>query len=519
MKKVLAVIVAVLVVGGIAWATVVGIDRVGSNVQNGGALAAQNTEETDEPQANIIRSSSLSDGDSETGASSSSGSDTESDSSSSGLTSVLDVSDLVEDALPEVVSITNTQVVTSMGYASLYDYLYGQGQTEEYESEASGSGIILAETDDEILIVTNNHVIENADTLTVTFVDDESVTANVKGTDSELDIAVIAVAIDDISDDTKSQIKVATYHDADDLKMGQGVMVIGNSLGYGQTVTVGYISALGREITSSEDNKTYTDLIQVDAAINPGNSGGALINMDGEVIGINVAKLASTEVEGVGYAIPIYKVMDVIESLSNARTRVAVSDDERGRLGVYLNTISSANSDALGIPGGAIIRGFSDEEMQGQAQAELQNSPAREAGLLENDIITKVDGQTIASAEDVVSIVASYRAGETITITYERLENGEYEEHTVDVVLGSQDDDLTSSESSESSESEAGSEGLADESEESSASSDTAEGSSLGSDSGSQEGTGGSSDSIDGSGSMSDDELYQIFRDFMNRYR
>lgn len=500
MKKVLGVIAAVVVCGGIAYATVFGISHW-SSISATTSVAAQSQSETSESQASIIRSSSLSDGDADT-ADTREQASVSSTTDSSGLASALDVSDLVEDVLPEVVSITNTQVVTSMGYSSLYDYLYGQGQTQEYESEASGSGIILAETDDEILIVTNNHVIENADTLTVTFVDDESVTANVKGTDSDLDIAVIAVSIDDISQDTMDEIKVATYHDADDLKMGQGVIVIGNSLGYGQTVTVGYISALGREITSSEDNKTYTDLIQVDAAINPGNSGGALVNMDGEVIGINVAKLASTEVEGVGYAIPIYKVMDVIESLSNARTRVSVSEDERGRLGVYLYTISSTSADSLGMPAGAIVRGFSDEEMEGQESQTLQESPAREAGLLENDVITKVEGQNISSAEDVVSIVASYKAGETISITYQRLENGEYEEHTLDVVLGAQDDpEIGGSGSSDTAEtSESGQDDLQDG----------------GPDRG---GTATDSNAAPGGGSMSEDELYDIFRDFMNRLR
>lgn len=496
MKKILGIIVAVIVFGGIAWATVFGIDSVAGLTATESTEEAHDTQETDNSQTNIIRSSSLSGGDT------TSGSETNQDQSSSqesiGQATLLDVSDLVEDALPEVVSITNTQVVTSMGYSSLYDYLYGQGQTQEYESEASGSGIILAETDDEILIVTNNHVIENADTLTVTFVDGESVTANIKGTDSDLDIAVIAVSVDDISDDTRSQIKVATYHDADDLKMGQGVIVIGNSLGYGQTVTVGYISALGREITSSEDNKTYTDLIQVDAAINPGNSGGALINMDGEVIGINVAKLASTEVEGVGYAIPIYKVMDVIENLSSARTRVAVDESERGRLGVYLNTISSYYADALGLPSGVMIRGFSDEPMEGYDENNIQESPAKEAGLLENDIITKIDGQSVSSAEDMVSLISSYRAGETVTITYERLEGGQYEEHTVDVVLGSQNDDTTSQASS--------------------AQESSSQDESVGTSESQSDAATPSEADQNSQGSMSDDELYQIFRDFMDRY-
>lgn len=513
MKKLLGILLAVAIFGGVAGATYYGIDYLGSNRTATAEAATQTDVTSDETQSetNIQRTSSSSSSDDNATASTDSASYTR-----------LDVSDLVEEALPEVVSITNTQLVTRMGYSSLYDYLYGTGQSTTYEVPASGSGIILAETDDEILIVTNNHVIEDADTLTVTFVDDEEVSANVKGTDSELDIAVIAVPVSEISESTKDQIKVATYHDADDLKVGEGVIVIGNSLGYGQTVTVGYISALDRQIES--EDKTYSDLIQVDAAINPGNSGGALVNMDGEVIGINVAKLASTEVEGVGYAIPIYKVMDVIENLSTARTRVSVDESERGRLGVYLNNISSANAEALGIPAGVIIRGFSDEPMEGYGEENIQSSPAKEAGLLKNDIITKIDGQTVSSADDMVSLVSSYRAGETITITYERLENGEYQEHTVDVTLGSQDDETasgsgsasssnsglngnSSSSSSESAdtENESSADGEATETEPDS-SADTSE---SGSDSGSD----------NSQNDYSDDDLYQIFRNFMNRYR
>lgn len=507
MKKVLGIILAAVIFGGIAGATVYGINYLGNNnaqsveAAQDGSIAEETT-----PAAEIQRTSSLSQSD--TNSTQEDGSD--SSSTSSGTYTRLDVSDLVEEALPEVVSITNTQVITSRGYTSLYDYLYGTGQDTTYEVPASGSGIILAETDDEILIVTNNHVIEDADTLTVTFVDGEEVEANVKGTDSDLDIAVIAVDVSDISDSTRNEIQVATYHDADDLKVGQGVIVIGNSLGYGQTVTVGYISALGREITSSDD-KTYSDLIQVDAAINPGNSGGALVNMDGEVIGINVAKLASTEVEGVGYAIPIYEVMDVIENLSTARTRVQLSENERGRLGVYLNNISSANARALGIPAGVIIRGFSDELMDGYDESDLQSSPAKEAGLLKNDIITKVDGQTVSTADDMVSLIASYRAGETVTITYERLENGEYTEHTVDVVLGSQDD--SASNSSESATSEDAEESSASDEESSSASSDSS------GDTDTATESDASGDSGDGLGDTSESELYDIFRDFMDRYR
>ena len=405
MKKIAAVIMAALLFGAVAGGTMFGINRLSR--WSSAANTAETTEETSGSAA------------ADTGVR-------------------LDVSGIVEEAMPSVVSITNTMIVEQQGYSSLFDYIYGNAQTQEYEVPASGSGVILAKTDDELLIVTNNHVIEDSKELTVTFIDGTNVDANVKGYDSSLDLAVVAVQLSDLSNDTLNAIKVATYHDDEDLKVGQGVIAIGNALGYGQTVTVGYISALDREITA--ENTTYSNLIQTDAAINPGNSGGALINMDGEVIGINVAKLSNTQVEGFGYSIPIYKVMDVIENLSTAKTKVEIAEEDRGRLGIYMNTISQENANALGIPSGVIIKGFSDEYMEAYGLDSVQESPAKNAGLLKNDIITKFDGQGISSAEDLSKMVAYYEKGSTVTITYERLENGSYVEHTVDVTLGSRND-------------------------------------------------------------------------------
>ena len=426
MKKVLAVIAAAFIFGGVAGGTILGINYLGNRNMTQQTTEADTSENTQEetkkaPSTNIAKSSS---------------------SSSSDENYRLDVSDIVEGAMPSVVSITNTMVVEQQGYSSLFDYLYGSGKTQEYEVPASGSGVILEKTNDELLIVTNNHVIEDSKELTVTFIDGSSADANVKGYDSTIDLAVVAVPLSSISDDTMKSIKVATYHDSDDLKVGQGVIAIGNALGYGQTVTVGYISALNREITA--ENTTYSDLIQTDAAINPGNSGGALINMNGEVIGINVAKLSSTQVEGFGYSIPIYKVMDVIENLSTAKTKVEVAEENRGRLGIYMNTISKDNATALGIPAGVIIKGFSDEYVDSYGLESVQESPARQAGLLKNDIITKFDGQGVSSAEDLSKLVAYYEKGSKVSVTFERLENGSYKEHTAEVTLGSRNDKVIS---------------------------------------------------------------------------
>ncbi len=423
MKKVAAVILSALLFGAVAGGTMYGVTRLSRVTEQSQTAepesepANEETSEKKEVSTNIAKSS---------------------DNTGASGDYRLDVSDIVEEAMPSVVSITNTVVVEQQGYSSLFDYLYGNAQKQEYEIPASGSGVILAKTDDELLIVTNNHVIEDSKELTVTFIDGTNIDANIKGYDSTLDLAVVAVPLSSISDETLSSIKVATYHDDDDLKVGQGVIAIGNALGYGQTVTVGYISALDREITA--EDTTYSNLIQTDAAINPGNSGGALINMNGEVIGINVAKLSSTQVEGFGYSIPIYKVMDVIENLSTAKTKVELTEEERGRLGIYMNTISKENATALGIPSGVIIKGFSDEYVASYGLDSVQESPAKKAGLLRNDIITKFDGQGISSAEDLSKLVAYYEKGSTVTITYERLENGSYAEHTVDVTLGSRND-------------------------------------------------------------------------------
>ena len=333
---------------------------------------------------------------------------------------VTDVSVIVEQAMPSVVSITSTAVYQSRDFG--YDWFFGgapEGQT--YEVPSSGSGIIIGENDTELLIVTNNHVVEAATSLKVTFIDQETVDAVIKGTDPETDLAVIAISLDQIKDGTKSQIRPATLGNSDDLKPGQGVIAIGNALGYGQSVTVGYISAVNREVQTEEGNTRL--LLQTDAAINPGNSGGALLNMKGELVGINAAKYASTEVEGIGYAIPISKSEDIINQLMTRKSRTSVPEEERGYLGIQGTNVDENAARTFGMPKGAYIYRI------------LENGAAAASELREKDIITKVDGQTGRSMEGLQEILAGYRSGEQAELTVQRQVDGSYQELTVTVTL------------------------------------------------------------------------------------
>ena len=333
---------------------------------------------------------------------------------------VTDVSVIVEQAMPSVVSITSTAVYQSRDFG--YDWFFGgapEGQT--YEVPSSGSGIIIGENDTELLIVTNNHVVEAATSLKVTFIDQETVDAVIKGTDPETDLAVIAISLDQIKDGTKSQIRPATLGNSDDLKPGQGVIAIGNALGYGQSVTVGYISAVNREVQTEEGNTRL--LLQTDAAINPGNSGGALLNMKGELVGINAAKYASTEVEGIGYAIPISKSEDITNQLMTRNSRTSVTEEERGYLGIQGTNVDENAARTFGMPKGAYIYRI------------LENGAAAASELREKDIITKVDGQTVRSMEGLQEILAGYRSGEQAELTVQRQVDGSYQELTVTVTL------------------------------------------------------------------------------------
>ena len=336
----------------------------------------------------------------------------------------LDVSEIVSEALPSIVSITTKSVQEVQNYFGMYG-MYGYApQQQEQEVEGSGSGIIVGKNDDELLIATNYHVVEGADTLSVAFVDGNAVEATVKGFDEEKDLAVVSVALSDISDDTMDQIQVATMGSSDDLKVGEQVVAIGNALGYGQSVTSGWVSALNRTI-STEDGDT-SGLIQTDAAINPGNSGGALLNMKGEVIGINAAKYADSQVEGMGYAIPISKAEPILEELMNRETRDKIEDTSKvGYMGIKAADLTTEAIQMYNMPAGA----FLIEVTPGGA--------ADKAGIKKGDIVVKLDGQKVSGKNDLVDKLQYYESGETVEVVIARANNGEYKEETVEVTLGS----------------------------------------------------------------------------------
>jgi serine protease Do len=335
------------------------------------------------------------------------------------------VSDVASAVMPAVVSITNKSVQEVQNLYGMYGmYGYGgQGRTYQYETESCGSGIIVGENDEELLICTNYHVVEDATEITVGFVDDEVYEANVKGTDSSNDLAVVAVQLSDISDDTMSQIKIAEIGDSDSLLVGEQVVAIGNALGYGQSVTTGIVSALNRSLNL--DGYTTAQLIQTDAAINPGNSGGPLLDMNGRVVGINSAKAASSGVEGMGYAIPISTAKDIIEDLMNKKTRTeTVSEEDSAFIGITGQDVSDEMASLYGIPQGIFITEVSS------------GSPAEAAGLKKGDIITKFDGTSVSSMSDLKSMLAYYAAGEDVTLVISKANDGEYEESKVDITLG-----------------------------------------------------------------------------------
>ena len=322
-----------------------------------------------------------------------------------------DVSDIVENTLPSIVSITNMSVQEVQNFF---------GGISQQESESAGSGIIISQNDSELLVVTNNHVVEGSDTLTVTFNDGNSVEAQIKGTDSARDLAVVAVPLDKISDDTMNAIKVATLGDSDSLKVGEPAIAIGNALGYGQSVTTGIVSATRRTIDGFDG-----EYIQTDAAINPGNSGGALLNANGEVIGINSAKINSSAVEGMGFAIPISDASDVIQNLMNKETRSKVSDEERGYLGMKGYDVSEEGAQMYNMPTGVYVK----EVMSGGG--------AEKAGLTKGSIITGFEGSSISGMSSLQEQLQYYKAGEEVTLTVQIPDkNGEYTEKDIKVTLG-----------------------------------------------------------------------------------
>ena len=322
---------------------------------------------------------------------------------------------VAQASMPSVVAITTVSVQEIPSF-------FGYG-SRQYKSAASGSGIIVGQNGSEILVATNNHVVADADTITVAFDDDAVYEAQVKGTDSDNDLAVVAVKISDMSEDTLKSIKVVSIGNSDELEIGEQVVAIGNALGYGQSVTSGWISAVDREVTD-EDGKTTGKLIQTDAAINPGNIGGALLNMQGELIGINSAKAAATEVEGMGYAIPVSVAQPILDELMNRETRYKADEDHAGYIGVTCLNVDSTSAQTYGIPLGAFV----DSVEEG--------GPAQTAGIQKGDVIVKFDGMTVSGSSDLVGKLEYYQAGETVEVVISRAQNGEYQEQTVSVTLG-----------------------------------------------------------------------------------
>ena len=353
--------------------------------------------------------------------------------SGSSNTGSLDVSDITTSAMPSIVAITNKSVQEVQDYFSQFGF-GGQGQPQTQETESQGSGIIIGKNDSELLMVTNNHVVEGADTLSVCFIDNQVYEAAIKGTDPENDLAVIAVPLDSISDDTMSKIAVASIGDSDSLKVGEQVVAIGNALGYGQSVTTGIVSAVNRTLSSNSsdtqdsnasDDSSSATYIQTDAAINPGNSGGALLNMNGEVIGINSAKLASTEVEGMGYAIPISRVSDIIDNLMNQTTRTKVDSDKQGTIGIKGINVTSDVQEKYNLPEGIYV----SEVTSGSA--------AEKAGITSGSVITKFDGKSVTDIESLQDLLQYYKAGETVELTLQVPDSDSYKEKTVSITLGS----------------------------------------------------------------------------------
>lgn len=344
-------------------------------------------------------------------------------STSTGQVVMLDVSGVVKETKPSVVQVTN-KILYTMNFI---------GQQASQESKGSGSGVIVGVNGSELLIVTNNHVVDattesgsyysaSSEGITVQFIDGTELDAVVKGTDESSDLAVLAVPLSEISEETMSQIKIATVGNSDQLSEGEGVIAIGNALGYGLSVTVGYVSALNRTMTI---NGNQNQFIQTDAAINPGNSGGGLFNTKGELIGINDAKTVDESVEGIGYAIPITSVSDIITDLMNTETRVPYSDEEKGYLGIAGQDIDDAVMKNYNLPAGVWVYYIQE------------GSAAEKAGIHERDVITSIGGKKVYSYSALREQISCYKAGEQVEITLERVVNGEYQEMTVTVTLGS----------------------------------------------------------------------------------
>ena len=393
-RKAAGITAAAVLFGTVAGGVMTGVNYVGARLTGLADITATAPAETEGTTTAQVP---------ETSAASNNGSTT-------AVSTVTDVSSIAEKAMPSLVAINDTMTVEQNNF-------FGMPQT--YQAQSSGSGIIV---DTELLIATNNHVVSGATDMKVTFTDSTQVAAAVKGTDSATDLAIIAVKLSDIPSDTMSKIKVATLGNSDNVKVGQQVIAIGNALGYGQSLTVGYISALDREIT--DENGIQHTYIQTDAAINPGNSGGALLDLNGNVIGINAAKNASTEVEGMGFAIPISKAQEILNNLMTKKTREAVDESAQGYLGIQGTNIDANASKEYGMPVGIYVYKI------------VEGGAAANSDLKEKDIITKFDGQSVTNMEELKQMLTYYEGGSTVSLTVQSLVNGSYVEHEVQITLG-----------------------------------------------------------------------------------
>lgn len=391
-RKAAGITAAAVLFGTVAGGVMTGVNYVGARLTGLADITATAPAETEGTTTAQVP---------ETSAASNNGSTT-------AVSTVTDVSSIAEKAMPSLVAINDTMTVEQNNF-------FGMPQT--YQAQSSGSGIIVGQNDTELLIATNNHVVSGATDMKVTFTDSTQVAAAVKGTDSATDLAIIAVKLSDIPSDTMSKIKVATLGNSDNVKVGQQVIAIGNALGYGQSLTVGYISALDREIT--DENGIQHTYIQTDAAINPGNSGGALLDLNGNVIGINAAKNASTEVEGMGFAIPISKAQEILNNLMTKKTREAVDESAQGYLGIQGTNIDANASKEYGMPVGIYVYKI------------VEGGAAANSDLKEKDIITKFDGQSVTNMEELKQMLTYYEGGSTVSLTVQSLVNGSYVEHEV----------------------------------------------------------------------------------------
>lgn len=396
-RKAAGITAAAVLFGTVAGGVMTGVNYVGARLTGLADITATAPAETEGTTTAQVP---------ETSAASNNGSTT-------AVSTVTDVSSIAEKAMPSLVAINDTMTVEQNNF-------FGMPQT--YQAQSSGSGIIVGQNDTELLIATNNHVVSGATDMKVTFTDSTQVAAAVKGTDSATDLAIIAVKLSDIPSDTMSKIKVATLGNSDNVKVGQQVIAIGNALGYGQSLTVGYISALDREIT--DENGIQHTYIQTDAAINPGNSGGALLDLNGNVIGINAAKNASTEVEGMGFAIPISKAQEILNNLMTKKTREAVDESAQGYLGIQGTNIDANASKEYGMPVGIYVYKI------------VEGGAAANSDLKEKDIITKFDGKSVTNMEELKQMLTYYEGGSTVSLTVQSLVNGSYVEHEVQITLG-----------------------------------------------------------------------------------